>query len=123
MLVVRVVYLLKLQRAFKLLILRVLNHFGLGSNKKSRKGIPMNLSGPKLRERARKAALTRQKNKLLLLQNQTQESITGELKKVVIYLDEDILKKFRKSMPAGFDRTLTGGIRHAMQDYIHKHRR
>ena len=94
----------------------------MGSKKKSRKGIKLNLSKEKLRERARKAALTRQKNKLLLLQNQTKDSITGELKRVVIYLDEDILKKFSKSMPAGLDRTLTGGIRHAMQDYIHKHR-
>ena len=104
-----------------LLILRVLNYYGLGSNKKSRKGIPMNLSGPKLRERARKAALTRQKNKLLLLQNQTKDSITGELKKVVIYLDEGIMKKFRKTMGDASDMTLTGGIRHAMQDYIQKY--
>ena len=104
-----------------LLILRVLNYYGLGSNKKSRKGIPMNLSRPKLRERARKAARTRARNKVALLQSQTQQSITGELKKIVIYLDEGILKKFEKSRNAGSDPSLTSGIRHAMQDYIDKH--
>ena len=105
----------------KPLILRVVNYFDLGSKKKSRKGIKLNLSKEKLFERAKKAAFTRKKNKLARLQDQTGESITGELEKVVIYLDEGIMKKFRKSMGDGSDMTLTGGIRHAMQDYIHKY--
>ena len=93
----------------------------MSSKKKSRKGIPINLSRPKLLKRAKKAARTRARNKVALLQRQTQQSITGELKKIVIYLDEGILKKFDKSRIAGSDISLTSGIRHAMQDYIDKH--
>ena len=99
-----------------LLILQVLNYYGLGSNKKSRKGIPMNLSGPKLRERARKAADTRKRNR------DKRDEITGESKKIVLHLDESLLNDFKKSMKPGHDLTLSAGIRHAMQDYIHKHR-
>lgn len=79
------------------------------------------MSKGKLQERAKKAAATRARNKMALLQDQTKERITGKLKKLVIYLDEGILKKFDKSRIAGSDISLTSGIRHAMQDYIDKH--
>jgi len=87
----------------------------LGSKKKSRKGIKLNLSKEKLRERARKAAETRKRNR------DKRDEITGESKKIVLHLDESLLNDFKKSMKPGHDLTVTAGIRHAMQDYIDKH--
>ena len=88
----------------------------MSSKKKSRKGIKLNLSKAKLRERARKAADTRKRNR------DKRDEITGESKKIVLHLDESLLDDFRKSMKLGHDLTLTAGIRHAMQDYIANYR-
>ena len=92
----------------------------MGSKKKSRKGIKLNLSKTpagrlKLRERARLAAETRKRNR------DERDEITGESKKIVLHLDESLLNDFNKSRKPGHDLTLTAGIRHAMQDYIAKY--
>ena len=87
----------------------------MGSKRKSRKGIPLNLSKDDAYARAKKAAITRKKNKA------KREGITGKSKKIVLNLDEALLNDFEKSMTVTHDLTLTAGIRRAMQDYIDKH--
>ena len=88
----------------------------LYEKRKSRKGIPINLSPSELRERAKKSAITRAKNRA------KEFEIRGETLKILLLLDENLLKDFDKARIIAHDRTLTAGIRRAMQDFIDKYK-
>jgi len=89
---------------------------GRSYHKKSRKGIPINLSPSELRERAKKSAITRAKNRA------KEFEMRGETLKILLSLDENLLKDFNKARIIAHDRTLTAGIRRAMQDFIDKYK-
>ena len=100
-----------------LIIVACLPYSRLSSTKKNRKR--SSLKGKKLKmswkaksARAVLAAKTRAENRA------KEAGIRGESKKILLVLDENLLRDFNQCRKMAHDLTLTAGIRRAMQEYI-----